>query len=315
MNKNETKVMSKMTRYQKTRICLLFWCLFIGLGAVAGSSAMLIKPDGSILHMKDMLPYFQVLPFSEVLFQNFLFSGFALLIVNGISNLIAAYLLFMNKKAGSFLGMLFGITLMLWICIQFVIFPMNSISTAYFFFGLIQAITGFACLTFYNQEHFHFDEKEYANINPSSKTLVLYFSRMGYVRRKAYEYANINKTAICEVKALEKTEGTSGFWWCGRFGVHGWPMNIQPLEVNPESYDKIVICTPIWVFRICGPIRQLCQELKGKVRNVSYIIVHFEKFSFSAAIEEMDQLLGVTHQSAHSVCCKRGKYCFDKEVS
>lgn len=45
------------------------------------------------LQMEFMLPYFEVLPFSEILFKNYTFSGICLLIVNGITNLIAAYLL------------------------------------------------------------------------------------------------------------------------------------------------------------------------------------------------------------------------------
>ncbi len=297
-----------MNRYNITRKWLIFWCLFIGLGAVLGASCMLIKPDGSILQMNGMLPYFQVLPFSEYLFQDYVFSGISLLIVNGITNLTAAVLLIRKKAIGNFLGMLFGITLMLWICIQFVIFPMNFLSTIYFVFGALQAITGYCCMVFYKQEHFHFDVNEYSDIDPESKTLVLYFSRMGYVRKKAYEYANENRAAICEVKATERTEGTLGFWWCGRFGMHGWAMNIQDLEVNPAAYDRVVICTPIWVFRICGPIRQLCRQLNGKIKNVSYIVVHYEKFDFFSAAAEMDQLLGVTHQSVRSICCKKGRY-------
>ncbi len=35
-------------------------------------------------------------------------------------------------------------TLMLWICIQFYMFPPNFMSTAYFIFGLLQAVTGYA---------------------------------------------------------------------------------------------------------------------------------------------------------------------------
>ena len=77
---------------------LLLWTLFIGLGAVYGSSLMFIDPSGSLLHMDSLLPYFQVLPFSKYLFQDYLFSGFALLIVNGLSNLTAAYLLIKNKR-------------------------------------------------------------------------------------------------------------------------------------------------------------------------------------------------------------------------
>lgn len=62
-----------------------------------------------------LLPYFQVLPFADILFQNYIFFGIALLIVNGLSNLTAALLLLLKKKSGVILGGLFGITLMLWI--------------------------------------------------------------------------------------------------------------------------------------------------------------------------------------------------------
>ena len=77
-----------------------------------------------------------------------IFSGFALLIVNGLSNLTAAALLFARRKTGAVLGGIFGVTLMLWICIQFYIFPPNFMSTIYFFFGLAQAATGWAAVVF-----------------------------------------------------------------------------------------------------------------------------------------------------------------------
>ena len=74
---------------------LLFWTAFIGIGAFVGGISMLIKPDGSILHMQDMLPYFQVLPFAEYVFQDYIFPGIALIIVNGISNTVAVILILM----------------------------------------------------------------------------------------------------------------------------------------------------------------------------------------------------------------------------
>jgi hypothetical protein len=49
-----------------------------------------------------------------------------LLIVNGLTNLTAAGLLLAEKRAGVTLGGLFGVTLMLWICIQFYMFPPNG---------------------------------------------------------------------------------------------------------------------------------------------------------------------------------------------
>ena len=131
------------SRYNTARKWLIFWTLFIGIGAVAGGLSMILDPSGKLLHMDAMLPFFQVLPFSDVLFRDFLFSGFALLIVNGLTNLTAAVLLLRKKKAGVVLGGIFGVTLMLWICIQFYMFPLNFMSAIYFVFGLCQAVAGY----------------------------------------------------------------------------------------------------------------------------------------------------------------------------
>ncbi|MDY3816744.1 MAG: hypothetical protein SOZ54_07940, partial [Candidatus Limiplasma sp.] len=116
--------MKSRSRFETARKWLLFWTLFIGIGAVGGAACMLLDPSGGVMGMDAMLPYFQVLPFADMLFQDFLFSGFALLIVNGLTNLTAAFLLLRRKRAGIVLGGIFGVTLMLWICIQFVIFPL-----------------------------------------------------------------------------------------------------------------------------------------------------------------------------------------------
>lgn len=82
--------MKQKSRFCTARRILLFWTLFIGLGAVAGALAMLLDPSGKSMGMDAMLPYFQVLPFADVVFQDFTFSGWALLIVNGLTNLTAA---------------------------------------------------------------------------------------------------------------------------------------------------------------------------------------------------------------------------------
>ena len=177
-------------RYKITKKFLIFWCLFAGIEAVIGSIGMFIDPSGKLMMMDTMLPYFSVLPFSEILFQNYIFSGIALLIVNGISNLIAAYLIIKNKKIGIILGTIFGFTLMLWIIIQFIIFPPNALSITYFIIGIIQLITGYMTYVFYNQEKFVFNLNDYNNIGNNNKIIVVFFSRMGYTKKIAYEAAN-----------------------------------------------------------------------------------------------------------------------------
>ena len=143
---------NKRSRYETARKLLIFWTLFVGIGAVAGGLSMIIDPTGKALGMDGMLPYFQVLPFADILFRDLLFSGFALLIVNGLTNLTAAVLLLKGKKTGVILGGIFGVTLMLWICIQFYMFTLNFMSTAYFIIGLCQAVTGYAALKLLRKE-------------------------------------------------------------------------------------------------------------------------------------------------------------------
>lgn len=59
-------------RYNTARKILIFWTLFIGIGAVAGALGMLSDPTGKAMGMDNMLPYFQVLPFSDILFQDYI---------------------------------------------------------------------------------------------------------------------------------------------------------------------------------------------------------------------------------------------------
>ena len=300
--------MKPKSRFQTARRFLLFWTLFIGFGAVAGAMAMLLDPSGKFMGMDAMLPYFQVLPFADRVFQDFTFSGWALLIVNGLTNLTAAGLLLAKKPAGVILGGLFGITLMLWICIQFYIFPVNFMSTIYFFFGAAQAGTGFAAWVFEKQEAFHVDLRDYPNIGTQPKQLVVFFSRMGYTRKLAYEAANRSGAEIFEVRATERTEGTLGFWWCGRYGMHKWEMPIAPIPQDLSGYDHVTICTPIWVFSLAAPMRSFCTQAAGKINEADYILVHHQSSAYTNAAEEMDRLLGIRHTALRSVRCRQGRF-------
>lgn len=305
MKKSNEKTYS---RYRPARRALLFWTIFIGIGAVAGASAMLIDPSGGLMGMDAMLPYFQKLPFAEIVFQDFVFSGISLLIVNGISNLTAAGLLIANKRIGAVLGGVFGITLMLWICIQFYMFPPNFMSTAYFIFGFIQAITGYMTVVFYDQEHFTVSESDYSNIGSDPTKLVVYFSRMGYTKKKALEAADRTGAEIYEVRAAERTSGTLGFWWCGRYGMHRWAMPIEDIGVQLEKYDHVTVCSPVWVFNLCAPMREFCKKASGRIRSADYILVHHQKSLYANAADEMDRLLGLKDTPAVSVCCREGRY-------
>ena len=217
-----------------------------------------------------------------------------------------------RKPAGTVLGGIFGVTLMLWICIQFYMFPLNFMSTIYFIFGICQAAAGYAAWVFRKQEAFAVNRADYPHIGDDPTRLVVFFSRMGYVRKKAYEEADRTCAAVYEIRAAERTEGTLGFWWCGRYGMHKWDMPIRPVDIELSAYRHVTICSPIWVFALAAPVRSFCKAAAGQIREADYILVHHQKDTYENAAEEMDRLLGVTHTSLRSIQCREGTY---KETS
>lgn len=300
--------MKRHSRFEVARRILLFWTLFIAIGAIGGAAGMLYDPTGRWMGMDAMLPYFQVLPFADTLFQDFVFSGWSLLIVNGLTNLTAAGLLLARKKSGILLGGVFGITLMLWICIQFYIFPLNFMSTIFFVFGFCQAATGYAAWVFYRQEQFTVREADYPNVGTDPKRLVVYFSRMGYVKKQALEEADRTGAALYEIRSTERTAGTLGFWWCGRYGMHRWAMPIEPVSIDLTAYDHVTLCSPIWVFCLAAPVRSFCQQAAGKIKEADYILVHHQRHRYENAAAEMDALLGIRHTGLQSIQCHAGKF-------
>lgn len=295
------------SRYKIAKRFLIFWTLFIGLGAALGAAGMIADPSGKAMKMDAMLPYFQKLPFADILFRDLLFSGFALLIVNGITNLTSVALLIKGKRLGVILGGIFGVTLMLWICIQFYMLPPNFMSTIYFIFGFCQAVTGYAAFIFQKQEAFAIQSFEYKNIGSDPRKLVVYFSRLGYVKRVAYKAAEISGAEIYEIKATERTHGTLGFWWCGRYAMHRWKMPIEKPEIDLTAYDEITVCSPIWVFSIASPIRSFLSQAKGQIKAVNYIFVHHTAGNYANAAREADRLLNIEHSKLVNVVSRAGK--------
>lgn len=290
------------------KVIMLGWTAFIGVGALYGGISMLNDPTGSLLQMQSMLPYFQILPFSRYLFNDYTFSGMMLILVNGLTNLAAFVLILNNKKAGQLLGCLFGFTLMLWVCIQFVIFPFNLLSFSFFFFGLGQFLCGLYYYVICRQSEFSFDPNHYPNIKNDADTLVVYFSREGYSKKQAYIEADKREAALFELKVAERTEGYPGFWWCGRYGMHGWAMPVEAMPKMLQSYQKVVLVSPIWVFGLSAPMRSFCTKAAGQIKSAEYITLHFRKNSvFSKAFDEMDALLGITAERRISICCKYGQ--------
>ncbi len=119
--------------------------LFIAIGAVVGAVMMWMDPtDAGWGGMLDLLR--AKMPWPDVFFKDFVPSGFALFLVNGLPQFLAAWLLFKNHRLAYWACLACGIILMLWITLEWWIFGFVAICNIYFALGLVEAIVAAVCL-------------------------------------------------------------------------------------------------------------------------------------------------------------------------
>lgn len=94
--------------------------------------------------------------------------------------------------------------------------------------------------------------------------------------------------------------------------MHGWAIPIEPLAVNLSEYDRVTVCTPIWAFSLAAPVREFCKQAAGKIKEADYVLVHHTKGKYKSVVQEMDRLLGITHNSYVNVCCRKGVFSICK---
>ena len=121
--------------------------LFIGIGAVAGAVMMWIDPSGVSWGGEPLLMLLRKkMPWLDVFFNDFIPSGFALLFVNGITQLIAACMLFKKHRLAPYAVLACGILLMLWIVLEWWIWGFNAVCNFYFVLGLAEVVVALFCL-------------------------------------------------------------------------------------------------------------------------------------------------------------------------
>lgn len=119
-----------------------FWTLFIGIGALVGSTMMWLDPSGRLFMLDPLLDMLRAkMPWPEIFFRDFMPSSFVLLAVNGLTQYVAAFLLFSRHRLATLAVLACGVILMLWIALEWYIFGFYAICNIYFTFGLLEAAT------------------------------------------------------------------------------------------------------------------------------------------------------------------------------
>ena len=115
--------------------------LFIAIGAVGGAVMMWMDPTGVNWGGEPMLDILRAkMPRPDIFFKDFIPSGFALLAVNGLTQLLAALMLFKKHRLAYWACLACGIILMLWIVLEWWIWGFVALSNIYFVLGMVETV-------------------------------------------------------------------------------------------------------------------------------------------------------------------------------
>lgn len=150
------------------------------------------------------------------------------------------------------------------------------------------------------------------------KTLVVYYSRKGYVEKiadakiKAEREAG-NEVDFLSLETISNTVGYDGLRNCLVKIATGGEMELFPYETDVASYDKVIICTPVWGGKVALPMKAFLTKEKHNITHFEYVIVHFLDGNMSAVADEMDVILRKKRAKYTSVQCVWGKIKKEEE--
>lgn len=101
--------------------------------------------------------------------------------------------------------------------------------------------------------------------------LVFYYSRSGKTKLVATKIAEMLNCETEEIVDLKNRSGFIGYFISGYDAIKKKTTNIKPITKNLDSYDNIILCSPIWASNIPPAVRTFLNNFKEKIKNISLV--------------------------------------------
>lgn len=138
------------------------------------------------------------------------------------------------------------------------------------------------------------------------KTLVVYYSRKGYTEQAALQAVKENETDFLCIETAENTAGYNGFLDCMRMVLSKKEPVLFPYDTDIASYDKVIICAPVWCGALCAPMAAFIRKEKHNIKSAEYIFLHLLPGSIAAVADETDQILRLKREKFTAIHCVFG---------
>jgi len=102
------------------------------------------------------------------------------------------------------------------------------------------------------------------------KTLIVYYSRTGHTRTIARELADALQADLEEIRETKSREGMAGYISAGKDATLKKATPIEPTSIDPNTYDLVIIGTPVWAFTMASGIRTWLTEHGKNLKKVAF---------------------------------------------
>lgn len=145
------------------------------------------------------------------------------------------------------------------------------------------------------------------------KTLVVYYSRKGYAEDAALKIIRDENADFLEIETIENTAGWYGFLNCSKFAVTDKPMLLFPYNTDISSYDKVIICAPVWFGKICPPMAEFLKKERHNISRAEYVFIHLLPTNVSSIADAADKILRLKRDKVTSIQCIYGHIIKEEE--
>jgi|CXWK01.1.fsa_nt_gi hypothetical protein len=124
-----------------------------------------------------------------------------------------------------------------------------------------------------------------------SKVLVVCYSHTGTSRHLAQMLSRMQEWPRAEIIDAQPRHGATGRWRSMVDSMLRRRPEIRYKGPSPAGHDAVVLVSPIWVWRMAGPMRSFVAEHRSELRDVAIVSV-MQSSGAPNAEEELTRLLG-----------------------
>ncbi len=115
-----------------------------------------------------------------------------------------------------------------------------------------------------------------ANVMTEIKPLVIYYSHEGFTEFMAKSMAEVLECPALRLTPLDEEthKGFSKYFWGGKEVIFKREPELEPLPLNLDEFDLLLIGTPVWAYSFTPPLRTFFNNVTFSEKSVAVFCTH-----------------------------------------